>query len=80
MGSIIFFLIIGAIAGWLAGLLMKGEGYGAIGNILLGIVGAIIGGYLFKLVGIRVGGFFGSLISATLGAVILLYGAKILKI
>ena len=66
-------LIIGAIAGWLAGLIVKGFGFGLLGNIVVGIVGAVIAGFLFPRLGILIGGgFVRDVISATLGAVVLL--------
>ena len=74
MMGFIAFLIIGAIAGWLAGTLMRGEGFGMLGNIGVGIVGAIIGGFLFGMVGMEALGFIGAIISATIGAVFLLWG------
>lgn len=52
----VVFLLIGAIAGWLAGLLMKGGGFGLLGNIIVGVLGAIVGGWLFGVLGISVGG------------------------
>ena len=73
MMGFIAFLIIGAIAGWLAGTLMRGEGFGMLGNIGVGIVGAVIGGFLFGMVGMDVLGFIGAIISATIGAVFLLW-------
>jgi uncharacterized membrane protein YeaQ/YmgE (transglycosylase-associated protein family) len=72
MQSLIGWIVIGGIAGWLAGKLMKGGGFGIVVNILLGIVGSVIGGYLFGVLGIAIGGFVGSLASATVGAVVLL--------
>lgn len=71
--SIIMILVIGALAGWLAGKIMKGEGFGVAINIVVGIVGAVIGGFLFSLLGVTAGGFIGSLITATIGAVALLF-------
>ena len=71
--NLIYFLIIGAIAGWLAGQIMKGSGFGAIGNIVVGVVGALIGGFLFRLLGFLPMGLIAQLISATVGAVILLW-------
>jgi uncharacterized membrane protein YeaQ/YmgE (transglycosylase-associated protein family) len=71
--GIIIWLIIGALAGWLAGLIVKGFGFGLLGNIVVGIVGAVIAGFLFPRLGIPIGGgFVRDVISATLGAVILL--------
>jgi uncharacterized membrane protein YeaQ/YmgE (transglycosylase-associated protein family) len=71
--GIIIWLIIGALAGWLAGLIVKGFGFGLLGNIVVGIVGAVIAGFLFPRLGIPIGGgFVRDVISATLGAVVLL--------
>lgn len=77
--SLIIFLAVGALAGWLAGNVIKGRGFGAIGNILVGIVGAVLGGFVFGLLGITAGGLLGSIIMATIGAVILLYVISIVK-
>jgi uncharacterized membrane protein YeaQ/YmgE (transglycosylase-associated protein family) len=70
--SLIILLIIGAIAGWLAGLIVKGYGFGLIGNIVVGVVGAFIGQYLFPRFGLWGADIVGLIISATLGAIILL--------
>ncbi|MGH9424252.1 MAG: GlsB/YeaQ/YmgE family stress response membrane protein, partial [Thermoanaerobaculia bacterium] len=71
MTGLLWFLIIGAIAGWLAGLLMKGGGYGLLGDIIVGVIGAVLGGWLFGKLGIYPGGgLIGSLIVAFVGAVI----------
>ncbi len=71
--SLILWLIIGAVAGWLAGLLVKGYGFGLIGNILVGIAGAIIAGWLLPHVGFfLVGGILAEIVNAVIGAVILL--------
>ena len=77
--GLIAFLIIGAIAGWLAGILMKGGGFGLLGNIVVGIIGAVIGGWVFGLLGISAGGFIGSIVTATAGAAILLYFVGMVK-
>ncbi|MBX3577475.1 MAG: GlsB/YeaQ/YmgE family stress response membrane protein [Rhizobiaceae bacterium] len=78
--SIIVFLIIGAIAGWLAGLIVKGFGFGLIGNIVVGIVGAFIAGWLFPYVGLAFGGgVLASILHATIGAVILLVLIRLVK-
>lgn len=71
--SLLIFLAIGALAGWLAGKIIKGRGFGVIGNIIVGVVGAILGGFVFGLLGITTGGLLGSVIMATIGAVILLF-------
>lgn len=78
--SLLWFLIIGAIAGWLAGLLMKGRGFGVLGNIAVGVVGAVLGGYLLGAVGVYVGGgTLGTLVTALLGALVLLFFVGLLK-
>ena len=77
--SLIIFLAIGAVAGWLAGTLMKGGGFGLLGNIIVGIIGAVIGGFVFGLLGIAAGGIVGSIITATVGAVILIFSVRIIK-
>lgn len=71
--DIIWFLIIGAVAGWIAGEIVRGDGFGLVGNIVVGIVGAVIGGFLFGLLGISAYGLTGSLVMAVVGAVVLLF-------
>jgi uncharacterized membrane protein YeaQ/YmgE (transglycosylase-associated protein family) len=71
--ALIIWLIVGGLAGWIAGLIVKGYGLGLIGNIVVGIIGAVIAGWLLPRVGIVIGtGFIASLINAVIGAVILL--------
>jgi uncharacterized membrane protein YeaQ/YmgE (transglycosylase-associated protein family) len=78
--SIIIWLIIGAIAGWLAGLLVKGGGFGLIGDIVVGIIGGFIGGWLAGVLGITIGsGMIASIITAVIGAVILLVIVRAFK-
>lgn len=77
--GLIIFLAIGAIAGWLAGTIMKGDGFGLIGNIVVGIVGAVVGGFVFGFLGISTGGLIGSIITATVGAVVLLAIVRVIK-
>jgi uncharacterized membrane protein YeaQ/YmgE (transglycosylase-associated protein family) len=78
--SIIVFLIVGAIAGWLAGVIVKGFGFGLLGNIVVGIVGAFIAGWLFPQLGWGVGGgFLWAILHATIGAVILLIIIRIVR-
>jgi uncharacterized membrane protein YeaQ/YmgE (transglycosylase-associated protein family) len=76
--GLIIFLVIGAIAGWLAGLIMK-TNYGLVGDIVVGVIGALIGGWLFGLFGIAAVGFIGSVIAAVVGAVILLAILRLIK-
>ncbi len=77
--SLLAFLFIGAVAGWLAGKLMKGGGFGLLGNIVVGVIGALIGGYVFDAVGVRAGGMIGSIVIATVGAGILLFVVGLIK-
>jgi uncharacterized membrane protein YeaQ/YmgE (transglycosylase-associated protein family) len=78
--SLIIWLIVGAIAGWLAGMVVKGGGFGLIGDIIVGIVGAFIAGWLLPQLGIIIGGgFVGAIINAFIGAVILLIIVRLVK-
>jgi uncharacterized membrane protein YeaQ/YmgE (transglycosylase-associated protein family) len=77
--ALIWMLIIGALAGWLAGLVMKGRGFGLAGNVVIGILGAVIGGFLFGALGIAFWGLFGTLFVAFIGAVVLLFVVGLIK-
>lgn len=78
--SLIVFLFIGAVTGWLTGTLMKGGGFGLLGNIVVGILGAFVGGWLFPTLGIAIGGgILGAIIAATAGAVILIFVVGLIK-
>lgn len=77
--GLILTLVIGAVAGWLAGKIMKGKGFGVIGNIVVGVIGAILGGFLFGLLGVSAGGMAGSLVTATIGAIVLLWIVSLVK-
>lgn len=71
--GLLIWLFIGAVAGWLAGLIVKGYGFGLLGNIVVGIVGAFVGGWLFGLLGIAaLHGIVGAIIGATIGAIAVL--------
>ena len=71
--SLLVLLVVGAVAGWLAGQIMKGYGFGLIGNIIVGIVGAFVAGLIFPVIGVSLGsGIVASIIHSTIGAVILL--------
>jgi uncharacterized membrane protein YeaQ/YmgE (transglycosylase-associated protein family) len=71
--ALLILLLIGAVAGFLAGIIVKGYGFGAVGNIVVGIVGGLLGGWLLPRLGLFTGGdLIGQIISATLGAVVLL--------
>jgi uncharacterized membrane protein YeaQ/YmgE (transglycosylase-associated protein family) len=76
----IWFVLIGLAAGWLAGQLMKGGGFGVIGDITVGVIGALLGGFLFRGLGVSAeGGLLGSLIIATIGAIVLLFLLRLIK-
>ena len=78
--SLLIILIVGAIAGWLAGQIVKGYGFGLIGNIVVGIVGAALAGLLFPQLGFSIAaGIVGAIIHATIGAVILLFVIRLIK-
>jgi len=78
--NVLWFLLVGVIAGWLAGVLVKGGGFGLIGDLVVGIIGALIGGMFFSgLAGFARGGLQGSILVATLGAVFLLVVLRVLK-
>jgi uncharacterized membrane protein YeaQ/YmgE (transglycosylase-associated protein family) len=73
MLNLIYFLLIGLAAGWLAGKIMEGHSFGLAGNLVVGVVGALLGGFVFWLVGLAATGLLGSLICATVGAILLLF-------
>ena len=77
--SLLWFLLIGIAAGWLAGQIMGGGGYGVLGDLILGVIGAIVGGYLFGMLGIDAGGLLGALVTATVGAVVLIALLRLIK-
>jgi uncharacterized membrane protein YeaQ/YmgE (transglycosylase-associated protein family) len=78
-GGILWWIIVGLIAGWLAGRVMKGGGYGVLADIVLGILGGILGGWLFGMMGISAGGTIGSIVVAFIGAVILVGLTRLIK-
>ncbi|AXI03116.1 GlsB/YeaQ/YmgE family stress response membrane protein [Aquirhabdus parva] len=78
--SFLWFLLIGLVAGWLAGLLVKGGGFGIIGDMIVGVLGAFIGGFIFTKLGVSAGGgTIGSIIVATIGAIILIFILRLIK-
>jgi uncharacterized membrane protein YeaQ/YmgE (transglycosylase-associated protein family) len=77
--NLLYFLLIGLAAGWLAGQFMKGHGLGLVGNLIVGVIGAFLGGFLFSLLGIGVENILGQLICATVGAALLLYLLPFIK-
>jgi uncharacterized membrane protein YeaQ/YmgE (transglycosylase-associated protein family) len=70
--SFVWFLLIGLAAGWLAGQLVKGGGFGLVGDLVVGVIGALVGGALFNAIGLSANGLLGSLITATIGAIVLI--------
>lgn len=78
--DILWFLIVGLIAGWLAGVLVKGGGFGVVGDLAMGVLGAFLGGFLFRSFGVSAGGgLLGSIIVATIGAVVLVLLLRLIK-
>ena len=77
--NLITFLIVGIAAGWIAGNLMKGRGFGLVGNMVVGVIGALLGGFLFRLAGLGMTNIIGSLITAVVGAVVLLAAISFIK-
>jgi uncharacterized membrane protein YeaQ/YmgE (transglycosylase-associated protein family) len=76
----VWFILVGLIAGWLAGKLMKGGGFGVIGDIVVGILGALVGGFLFGTLGVSTGGgLLGAIAVATVGAVVLIFVVRLFK-
>ena len=75
----LWFILIGIAAGWLAGQIMKSGGYGLVGDLIVGVIGALLGGWLFGLAGIAAGGLIGRLVVATIGAVVLILLLRLIK-
>ena len=77
--GLIWFLLIGLIAGWLAGRVMRGGGFGVVGDMIIGVIGALIGGWLFGQLGIAAGGLIGAIITAFVGAVIFILLLRLIR-
>ena len=77
--NVVWFILIGIAAGWLAGQIMKGGGFGPLGDLIIGVIGALLGGFLFGLLGITAGGLLGELITATVGAIVLIAMLRLYK-
>lgn len=76
----LWFILVGLVAGWLAGMVMKGGGFGLIGDIVVGVVGAVLGGFLFRFLGFSTGkGLAGAIVVATVGAVVLIFLLRLIK-
>ncbi len=77
--SLIVWIVVGGIAGWLASTIVKGGGMGLVGNVVLGIVGAIVAGFILPAIGIGLSGIFGAIIAAAIGAIIVLLIISLVK-
>ena len=77
--DLLWFCLIGVAAGWLAGQIMKGGGFGLFGDLVVGVIGAILGGFLFRLLGISTSGLMGALVTATVGAMVLIAALRSIK-
>jgi uncharacterized membrane protein YeaQ/YmgE (transglycosylase-associated protein family) len=78
--TLLIWLFIGAVAGWLAGVIVKGGGFGLVGNIIVGIIGSVVGGWLFANFNIYTGGgILGAIVGATVGAVVLLFLIRLVR-
>jgi uncharacterized membrane protein YeaQ/YmgE (transglycosylase-associated protein family) len=75
----VWFILIGICAGWLAGQIVKGGGFGLVGDLIVGVIGALVGGFLFGLLGIQSAGLLGSLVTATVGAIVLIFLLRQIK-
>lgn len=76
-GNALCFLLIGVLAGWLSGVLVKGRGFGLLGDLIVGILGSMLGGFLFGLLGLAAYGLVGSVIMAVVGAMVLLFLVRV---
>jgi len=79
MEGLIYAIVVGLLAGWLAGQVMKGGGYGVLVDIILGILGGIVGRWVFGLLGLHAGGMIGSIVVSFVGAVILVWITRLVK-
>lgn len=77
--EVVWFLIIGLCAGWLAGHLTRRRGFGLAGNLIIGVIGAVLGGFVFDLLGFASRSLIASLITATVGSLLLLYALALLR-
>ena len=77
--DLVWFLLIGVAAGWLASQIMKGGGSGLVTDLIMGVTGSILGGFLFGLLGLSASGAFGNLVTATVGAIVLLAGLRLIN-
>jgi uncharacterized membrane protein YeaQ/YmgE (transglycosylase-associated protein family) len=79
LAALLVMVIVGGISGWLAALIVKGSGYGLVGNVVIGILGAVVAGWIFRLLGIGVTGLIGVILASVFGAVVLLLVIRAIK-
>jgi uncharacterized membrane protein YeaQ/YmgE (transglycosylase-associated protein family) len=79
VGGLISFLVVGLLAGWIAGQLTRGSGFGLLGNLVVGVIGAFVGGLLFWLLGLTAHNMMGQVVTAVIGAIVALFIAAKLK-
>ncbi len=72
-------LLVGLIAGWLSGLILKGRGFSLLGNVIVGVIGAFLGGFILRLLGVGITGFIGQIIVATLGSLLFVWLLRFIK-
>ncbi len=77
--NVLWFLLVGFIVGWLAGIIMKGRGFGVLGDIIVGVLGAVVGGWLFSVIGLSAYGTLGAMIMALIGAMVFLGLISLIK-
>jgi uncharacterized membrane protein YeaQ/YmgE (transglycosylase-associated protein family) len=77
--NLLLFLVVGVVAGFLAGKIMKGSGFGLVGDLVVGVVGSFIGAWLFGVLGVSAGGILGLLVAAIVGALLLLFLVRLVK-
>lgn len=77
--NLLWFILIGIAAGWLAGQIMKGGGFGVVGDLVVGVIGALLGGYLFGILGIASVGLLGNLLMATVGAIVFIIILRVIR-
>lgn len=79
MDGLIYFVVVGIVAGWLAGQFVKGSSFGLVGDLIVGVIGAVVGGFLFRVAGLSASGLLGQIVVATAGAVVLLISLRYLN-
>ncbi|MGB6197983.1 MAG: GlsB/YeaQ/YmgE family stress response membrane protein [Candidatus Acidiferrales bacterium] len=79
MFYLVWVILIGILAGWLAGQIMKGRGFGLLGDLIVGVIGSLLGSFIFGLIGIAAYGLIGRLVISVIGALILLWLIRLIK-